>query len=296
MNRLLLRTWRSVGEHTYLSLVSTGVITAALLLLGLFALGLSNMRALAGTWAEDAHVSAYLSPTAAADAHLAIQQAIAGRPEVATVRYVSPAEARAWMEERMPDVAPVLTELGESALPASLEITLKPAFTAPDALAAFAASIEQGGSFAEVDYGQEWIARFDALLSLLTAAAVILGLFVGVATLFLVANTIHLVVYARRDELEIMRLIGATDGYILSPFLVEGAVQGLVAAVVAIVGLYVLHRGVALRLEEMVALALGGQRLEFLPVFWQVALLIGGVLVGTGAPWGAVRRFLRKLA
>jgi cell division transport system permease protein len=116
-----------------------------------------------------------------------------------------------------------------------------------------------------------------------------------VAALFLVGNTIHLVVYSRRDELEIMRLVGATDGYILSPFLVEGALQGVVGATIALGGLYGVHRGLVMRLHEVLAMALGDQTLRFLPAGWIAALVGLGLALGVGAAFGAVRRFLGKL-
>ncbi|MFZ5475795.1 MAG: cell division protein FtsX [Myxococcota bacterium] len=289
------RAIRSVREHTYLSVVSTGVITAALLLIGIYGLVMFNLRSLVGTWEQDVHVSAYLRADATPEAHAAVQQALVARPEVESVRYVSEADARGWMSERMPELGPVLDDLGEDALPASLEITLRREHTSPTALAAFVGTLQSMGSFEDIDYGQEWVARFNTFLSLLTAMGVVLGGFIGVAALFLVGNTIHLVVYSRRDELEIMRLVGATDGYILSPFLVEGALQGAVGATLALAGLYGVHRGLVLRLHEVLAMALGDQTLRFLPLPWIAALAGLGLALGVGAAFGAVRRFLGKL-
>ena len=294
MTAAVLRTVRSVREHTYLAVVSTGVITAALLLVGIYGLVMFNLKALVGSWEQDVHVSAYLRPDVGPEAHLAVQQALAARPEVEAVRYVSEAEAQTWMSERMPELGPVLGELGEGTLPASLEITLRAPYTSPEALSAFVATLQDGGPYQDVDYGRDWVARFNTFLSLLTALGVVLGGFIGVAALFLVGNTIHLVVYARRDELEIMRLVGATDSYILSPFLLEGALQGVIGASIALGTLYAVHRGLVMRLHEVLALAFGDGSLQFLPVAWTLGMFAGGIVLGTGAAWGAVRRFLWK--
>ncbi|MDP2306393.1 MAG: permease-like cell division protein FtsX [Pseudomonadota bacterium] len=294
MTATLLRTLRGIREHTYLAFVSTGVITAGLVLLGMFAMVTTNVALVLGSWERDVHVSAYLK-SGSAEAHAAVLQTVATRTDVADVRYVSEAEARAWMVERMPELAPVLDELGAEALPASLEITLRPGHTAPAELDAFVASVREIGAFDDLDYGQEWVTRVDTFLSVLTALGVALGTFIGVAALFLVANTIHLVVYARRDELEIMRLIGATDRYILAPFLMEGAAQGALAATVANGLLWAAHRGLLSRLQDVLALALAGEELRYLPVGGVAAMYLGGMALGMGASWGAVRRFLGRL-
>ncbi|MDP2317259.1 MAG: permease-like cell division protein FtsX [Pseudomonadota bacterium] len=295
MKSTVWRTVRAVREHTYLAVVSTGVITAALVLVGMFAMVTTNVRLVLGSWERDVHVSAYLRPGGSADAHTAVMQMLQSRPEVAAVKYVSEAEARAWMVERTPELAPVLDELGGDALPASLEITLRDGHTTPEALAAFVGSIREVGSFDDVDYGQEWVTRVDTFLSVLSALGVALGSFIGIAALFLVANTIHLVVYARRDELEIMRLVGATDRYILAPFVLEGAAQGAAAATLANALLWAAHRGLLSRLQEVLALALGGEGLRYLPWWGVGAMYAAGMVLGVGASWGAVRRFLGRL-
>jgi len=289
------RAIRGMREHTYLSVVSTGVIAAALVLIGVFALALVNLRAAVGAWEQDAHISAYLRSDLAAAAHPALVQAVAGLPDVAEVRYVASNEAHAWMIGEMPDMSPVLAELGEGTLPASIEITLKREATSPERMAAFVEQLRGAGAYSDIDFGQEWVTRFNTFLSVATALGVAVGGFVTVAALFLVANTIHLVVYTRRDELEIMRLVGATDGWIVAPFLVEGALQGVFAAFLSIGLLYGVHSGLLAQMDAVLAAGIGTDDLRFLSPVWLAALLTAGVVLGVGAAWGATRRFLTRL-
>jgi cell division transport system permease protein len=289
------RALRGMREHTYLSVVSTGVIAAALVLVGIFALALVNLRAVVGAWEQDAHISAYLKADLAPAAHPALVQAVAGLPDVADVRYVASADAHAWMIGEMPDMGPVLAELGDGTLPASIEITLKREATSPERMAAFVDQLRGAGAYSDVDFGQEWVTRFNTFLSVVTALGVAVGGFVAVAALFLVANTIHLVVYTRRDELEIMRLVGATDGWIVAPFLVEGALQGVLAAMVSIGLLYGVHAGLLAQMDAMLAVGLGTDDVRFLSPLWLGGLVAAGVALGTGAAWGATRRFLSRL-
>jgi cell division transport system permease protein len=295
MNRLASRVLRGVREHTYLFAVSTGVITAALLLIGMFLMVSANLEQILGSWESDVHVSAYLLPGGTPDTHVQVLQGIAARPEVAEVRYVSKEDARAWIEARMPELTPVLDDLGPDALPASIEITLRSEHTNAAALATFVTSLQATGAFEELDYGQEWITRVQTFLSIANALAIALGGFIGLAALFLVGNTIHLVVYSRRDELEIMRLVGASDSYILAPFVAEGALQGMTAAGVATALLWAAHQGLLSRLEPVLALALDGEGLAFLSSRAVLGLFLGGIVVGMAAAGGAVHRFLSRL-
>jgi cell division transport system permease protein len=103
-------------------------------------------------------------------------------------------------------------------------------------------------------------------------------------------------VYARRDELEILRLVGATDSYILTPFVIEGALEGALASAVALVVLQAVHRGVLARLHDAVPVTFVDQGFQFLPAGPVVALVGLGIGIGVGGSWVAVRRFLARLA
>ncbi len=295
MSDVLKRVGRGLREHTYLAIVSAGVIAAALLLIGLFAMVTTNLRGLLGAWERDVHVSVYFRPALSAEEHAAAVQALSERPEVASAQYVSQAEASAWMRERMPELGPVLGQLGDDTLPASVEVTLRAGSTSSAALSTFVGSIRSNAAFDDVDYGEEWVNRIDTFLSVFRVIGVGLGTFIAIAALFLVGNTIHLVVYARRDELEIMRLVGATDRYILGPFLIEGAMQGALGAALATGALWAAHAALHSRLHDVLSLALGAEGLLFLPVSGIAGLIAGGVLLGLVASWVAVRRFLGRL-
>lgn len=295
MSGIFRRAIRGVREHLYLFSVATGVIAAALVLLGMFALVVVNLQSLVAGWQQDVHVSAYFQPSLGAEDWAEAKSEIAGRVEVDEVALVSPEEAATWMTERMPEVGAVVAELGPSALPASLEITLRAEHRGAAAMDAFAESLAASGRFAEVDYGREWVARAASFLDLLGMLGVALGVIIAVAALFLVGNTINLVVLARRDELEILRLVGASDSYILGPFVVEGVAQGMLGALVALGCLQAVHRGLLVQLNDILPLAFGGESLHFLPTGLVVALALGGTAIGALPAWVAGRRFLARL-
>ena len=128
-------------------------------------------------------------------------------------------------------------------------------------------------------------------MSLIQTLGVVIGLLIATAAIFLVANTMHLVVYARRSELETMKLVGATFAFVSSPFLLEGAILGIVGASIATLGMLALHNFLFLRLETYLQLAIGNESLIFLPAGAIVALFLIGMLLGMAGCLTAVRRF-----
>ena len=287
---MLRRAVRSLWENISLNLVASGVIAAALLLTGVYLTVIVNLEGMVSSWERDVHVSAYFYSDVPVDRRFAIKDDLARLSEVTDIRYVSEEDARSYLADKVPEVQDILGELGEGVLPASLEITLREDMTGAAEVGAFAEQLK-GPDFEDIDYGQEWVQRFNTFLSLLQALGVAMGGLILTASVFLVANAMHLVVYTRRPELETMKLVGATWGFISTPFLIEGAVQGLVGAALAIAGVYGLHHFLLLRLQETLQLSVGGGTLSFLPTSHLLGLLLAGVILGILGCMTAVRRF-----
>lgn len=288
---ILRRAARSLWENIYLNSVSTGVIAAALLLMGLYLTAQHNINLAVASWSRDVHVSAYFEAGVPESTRLDLRDRIARDPKVAQVEYVSEEEAREWLSERVDGLDEVLSDLGPGVLPASLEITLVETDGDLDAQMQTLEPWLRPEEFAEVDYGREWIGRVRTVLSVVRGLGATLGMLILVAALFLVTNTVYLVIYNRRDELEIQKLVGATTGYIVAPFLVEGFFHGLVGSVLAVLGLWVAHSMLVARLDEALQLGLLPE-LAFLPAGWLLAIVLCGIVLGVGAASVAVTRFL----
>ena len=287
---ILRRAFRSLWENLYLNIVSTGVIAAALLLIGLSLWVQHNISVAVSSWSRDVHVSAYFQPELPEADREAIRDRIARDPKVEKVRYVTEEEARQWLSDRVDGLEGTLEELGPGVLPASLEITLVDS-TDMDAQVESLAPWLREEEFAEIDYGREWIERFDTFLTVVKGLGMTMGTLIVVAALFLITNTVYLVIYNRRDELEIQKLVGATTGYIVAPFIVEGFVHGLLGSIVALTGLYAAHIALSGRLEAALTLGLV-PNLQFLPGAWVLAVVLIGLVLGVGAATVAVSRFI----
>ncbi len=293
MAHILRRAMRSLWENLYLNLVATGVIAASVLMLGVFLMVMYNLNAITHSWASDVHISAYFRADVPVERCFEIKEQVAAMPGIEAVRFVDEAEARAFLVEQLPETAPVLAELGDGVLPASLEITLAPSQAREQGIQEMVQALALP-ELDEVDYGQQWVERFNSFLALLRLLGLILGGLIALAAIFLVANTIHLVVYSRRTELETMRLVGATDDTIMAPFLIEGFVQGLIGAVLGLFGLAAVHHWVILRLQQALELNLAEDPLAALPLEYSASLLLVGCLLGVLGAWTAVYRFLAK--
>ncbi|MCP4804695.1 MAG: ABC transporter permease [Proteobacteria bacterium] len=290
---MLRRALRSLRENLFLNLVSTGVVAAAVLLAGVYLAVMVNMTRVVDSWDRDVHVSAYFFTDVPVDRRFEVKDDVAARPEVAEIRYVTEEEAADWLVDRVEDVGPIVAELGPEVLPASLEITLHGQHTRPGDIAVFVESIESP-DFEFVDYGQEWVQRFNTFLALLQVVGLVLGSLIMLAAVFLVGNTMHLVAYARRQELETMKLVGSTWSFVAIPFMIEGAIQGLVGGTIALLAVFGLYIALVTQLESALTLALGDEGLAFLPIEYTFALLSAGVFLGVVGCLFSIHRFWRQ--
>lgn len=264
--------------------LSITAIGLSLFIVGLFGLTTHNVDvALAGI-EERVEVVGYLTEDATED-QVALARTEIGRwPEVSEVRYVSKSEALLDASRELPEFSDVFSDLEVNPLPASLEISLAPGFRDPEHVGEVAERIATYRFVEEVRFGQDWVDRVHALRRIAGAAAVLLGsAFAGVAVM-LIGTAVRMAILARSEEIAIMRLVGATEGYIMRPFMVEGAITGLLGGFLALVLTRIAHTPV----NE------GFLRMEWLPDLWVVFGVGAAGLLGTTAAAYAVRRELRR--
>ncbi len=295
MTRFLLsalsRAATNLLEFRFLNVITVGVIAVSLLLVSTFLLVLWNLSQVLDRWGQDVQVSAYLQEGVAEEAIFRLKGELEGMPEVEEVLFVSKADAARHLIEGLPEAEEVLEDLPANPLPASLEIRLRGDLQSPGAVKSFAKGISRP-EFVEIDYSQEWVERFHAFMNLLRISAVVMGGLLLSGSMFVVNNTIKLTVYARREELEIMELVGATPAFIRAPFLVEGLVQGGLGSALALVGSFSLYRGMFSYLREALELPEGAQWMGYLPVSWVLLLALSGLVLGGAGAWLSTRRFL----
>jgi cell division transport system permease protein len=284
LRRALINLWRAPLP----SLLAVVTIALALFLGGALAFSVLGARVLLASWGAQRTVTAYLDRALSEEQARAVAERLrADHPGVEVV-LVSPAQALDRLRVQLGDLGGALDGLSRNPLPATLELTPR----GGGDLRALADRVSNVGGVAEVDYGREWVDRLEALGGALRGFGTASLALLAVAALLVVANTIRLAVYARRDEIEIMKLVGATDGYVRAPFLLEGALQGLCGAALAAAGLLAVQRLVLPRAAAAFAFASGASA-PHLAAQHCAVLAAAGALVGLCGSYLAVGRSLR---
>jgi cell division transport system permease protein len=285
----LRRALDAMARGPYVTLVGTGTIFVAVLLTGLFAAALGGSERLLDAWAGEVQVSVYLER----GANLEKARAAAERMAAGHVVQAVPADvALARLARSLGEDAKLLDGVGPDALPDSVEVKVPGVSLA--AAKELAARLREVPGAQEVDFGNAWLERLERFVARARVAGLALLGALAFATAALVSNTLRLAVFARREEIEIMKLVGATDGFVGAPFLIEGLVQGLLGSGLAVVALLALHAAVAPWLAAAVRLV-GGLRLaDTLPWPLLAGLLAGGAGVGLAGSALSVLRYLRR--
>jgi cell division transport system permease protein len=261
-------------------LLSTATIAVALFVLGAFLVLTSNLGRLGLEWSRAAEMSVYLDDDATPEARSTVERFIAPGQIVAGYTFVSKADALSRFKQTFADLAPAAETLGANPMPASYEVRLQAAAGAQTQVEQLASRLRETPGVVDVRYDRQWLDRLLAAVSVLQGVGLGLGAFLTVAAALTVANVVRLALYARRDEIEIMRLVGAPPEYIRGPFVMEGVLQGGIGAIAALAALAAVFLMVRARYLIPLAGAVNLSSVRFLPVGLCLLLLLGGTLVG----------------
>lgn len=287
------RALRNMLQSPLLCTAAVGTVAVALTILAFFAVVVLNVQQLTRNWSEEVQVVAYLETVPEARLLQQWMADIQRQPEVEKVTYINRQQALERFKKRLAADADLLEGIEADILPASLEIALKEKSRNRQGVSEVVARLRLNPALADLRYGQEWLERFESFVSLLRLSGVILGGFLLFAALFIVSNTIKLTLYARRDELEIMALVGATPLFIKSPFLLEGALQGALGGGIALAASYGLFHFVLRAGLGSLLSTTGGAGISFLPFSWQMMLLTAGICLGLTGSLVSLRRLVR---
>ena len=283
MNRFLSSIGRAITnlrQNWLISSITIGIISICLFLVGGYLLMTHNLQGVFETWKTQVRVTTYLRDGFPEEDILAFQDRLSSLPEVHSVTYTSKNKALEEFGIMLGDDRFLIEGLDRNPLPASLRITPKDPYRNLDGVKIILGAIGDDPLVQDIQYGQDWLDRLDRLFYVLDFGAVVLGLTLSLAAVFIISNTIKITVMARRDELEIMRLVGATESFIRLPFLVEGMIQGMAGAVLSLGLLGGVHTLIASRSDQPLLTMLNIQSLVFLPLSAIGAIVFGGIVLG----------------
>jgi cell division transport system permease protein len=281
----ILEAIAAIRRTPLLTGLSALMVGLALFVVGLFGLAAHNLHMALEKIEERVEVVAYLREGTRAVDIEAATQALGDLPGVEAVDYYSKDSARERARRDLPEIAEVSADLEPNPFPASLEIRFLPGSRTSESVQTVAGAATQYSFVEDVRYGSEWVERLFLLRRIGAVTTMTLGgAFALVATL-IIGTAIRIAIFARKEEIQIMRLVGARDSFVHRPFLLEGAVTGFLGGLLAVLLTWGAYRALFSFLFD----------LEWIPAGWVLGGLAAGTLLGVLASSLAVRRYLREV-
>jgi len=231
---LLKLTANNIRRHPVVNLISISIIAIAMLLLSLYFLAYSNAAQLVSAWRADLRIIVYLDDDIS-EARLAdLKNFCRELDEVINLQYVSKEQALENFKKTLGDDAGFLDDLPENPLPASLELSLDRKVAAVADVERLARQLKRQVGVEDVVYGSYWLRHLFSLLKIVKYFGLLFAAFLSVVTIFIVASTIRLSLYSRREIIRVLYLVGATRTFVALPYLLEGIFQGTLASLLAL--------------------------------------------------------------
>ena len=287
------RVFKSLRELLWTHILTSGTMAMTLFIFGGFLLIQENLHSLLKGWGSQIQIFAYLENRLSPGAVQPLLERVRSYPEVEAVRLVSQGEAWENFKRSLGTQSGILEGLSADILPASLEIALKAADRNHPSLTGVAQRLRSEKGVTEVEYPEEWMERFSLVLLGVQGAKWFLGGFLIIATLLIVGNTAKLAILARKDEIEIMQLVGASGGLIKTPFVIEGMIQGVLGASLSLLFLWSLFLFLSTQLPSSLGIFTEPAQLRFLDPESILLLLFLGWAVGAMGSLVSLRRFLK---
>lgn len=281
--------WKSLGRNGWMSFAAVSAVTVTLFILGIFLLLAMNVNHVAQMIEDQVEIRVSLELEADESVIRRVEHRITALPEVSQVEFISKEEGLKQLEEDLGD-ASLLEGIEENPLPDVFRVeTFEPQQTK-----AVAANIEQFDGVDNARYGEEFTDRLFNVTKTVRNVGVVLIVLLGLTAMFLISNTIRLTILARRREIEIMKLVGATNWFIRWPFFIEGLLIGLLGAILPSAVLLFGYYSITTKLVTQFELWF----LDLLPMYplaFQVtALLLGiGTIIGAMGSFISIHRFLK---
>ena len=279
---------QSLWRSRFIGALSVGTIAVSLFVVGAFLAVASSLGEVVARWTQKVQVTFYLEDDVEDRIRKSLEDRLKADPAIESVDLVSRAQALERFKSLFRDLSTLPDDLGQNPFPASFEVTLKSGHHSKEEVTRLVAAYEGAPGVEEAQYDLLWIERLATGVRLVRGAGALLGGILILASVFTISNVIRLTVYARQDELDIMRLVGATRAYVKGPFVVEGMLQGGIGGLLAL-GLLALALRVLARDAAMASELLGRTSIAVSPTL-ALTLVLGGMAVGVAGSFMSLGR------
>jgi len=282
---------QDIRNNKFLNTVTVVTIALSILIVSAFVLFFINANDIMNAWKKGIRIMAYLKPEVPEDKFQEIKKEIRGFYGVEDIRLISKEEALESLRDQMKRQSSILDNLAENPLPDAFEIRMIASSQSIEKVEILANQIENLTSIEDVEYGQSWLGRFTNVFNLFRFAGYAMGCLFFMAVVFIMANTIRLVLYSRREEVEIMRLVGATDHFIKAPFYIEGLILGALGGLIGLIALFVIYVLISSNVEP--DFTSGFLNIRFLSLWMSLGILLGSMLVGWLGCYLSLKQFFK---
>jgi cell division transport system permease protein len=284
------RALANIVENRLVHLIGIGTMAIAFLIFDAFLLVFLNVNSWIQEQGSSLTMSVYFKGNPDRVAIERVTEELLQHPGVTINQFISKSDAMSNLKKRLGNKAGVLDGLEENPLPASLEVVLSKGKTEgfPTQLKT---RLEMLEAVDEVHYTYEWVEKIQAIMGAVRLIGIIFGGLLFLAALFIIINTIKLTIYSRHEEVEILKLVGATNRFVKTPFLIEGSLQGFLGGLTALVILFLCYLAVITRVDLRVGFA--SLDIVFLSPNFILLLLLTSILVGFLGSMISLSRFFR---
>jgi cell division transport system permease protein len=269
---------RDIRKNSFVNAVSVITIALSVIITCSFILFFINASDVLALWKKGVRIMAYLYQDVPAEKIPEIQKKVSGLYGVEDVRLIPREEAFEILKQQMKRQSSLLENLKENPLPNAFEIRIIASSQRWEKIESLASQIKAIPQIEEVEYGQRWLARFSHVINLFKLSGYILGILFAVASTFIVANTVRLVLYSRRDEIEVMRLVGASDRFIKIPFYMESIILGAIGGIIGLFVLLTAYVSVTSNIDQ--GITSGAFNITFFSYTHMLAIIASSMFVG----------------
>ncbi len=287
------QAWQNLNQNRWLNAVALITITLSFIVVGIFLIIFLNTQQLLQDWQGRMRITTYLSDFLSPKEIQKLKEDLLQLTEVEEVTFRSKEEALRSLVERLKDKQNLLQGLPRNPLPASFEIRLKPPYRHAAGVHHLVKRLRSFAQITGLQYGGEWIEKLSAFLILFQVLSWSLGGLLAITTILTISNTMRLKIFARQEEIAIMRSVGATGLFIRAPFYLEGLFQGLLGASLAILILFLIFHAFLKTIYEPLQSLLGNFPIFFLNGEQIGSLVLAGLILGFLGTQVSVGRFIR---
>lgn len=287
-------TVKGIKGNLYLNAVTVITIAVAFLILNIFFVISGNVSSMLGVWKGKIKVVAYLKDGLSGQQLTAIENQIKASKDINSVQYFSQQDALNEFRKELKGQSSILSGVSQDVLPAYLLISVKDRVIAGKAIGKVASFLKGISGISDVQYGEGIAEKISGLLMLVKMLGIGIGGFMLFAIFIIVSNTIRISIFSRKDEIEILKLVGATNSFIEIPFILEGVLQVVAGAALSLVLLYFVYLVFLYELHQSLGTLFVNTTLSFISKETMIAVLAGSALLGFAGSFASVGRFIRQ--